>query len=77
MSVFSTCSRYPQQWFFVIARVLAVSSVVAFALSLLFFVGGAVGAVCFNGDVGDDGDDGDDGGCEAADIPTTCSPVTL
>jgi hypothetical protein len=43
-----------------------------------FFVGGAVGAVCFNGDVGDVGDDGDDdGGCEAVDIPTTCSPVTL
>jgi hypothetical protein len=39
-----------------------------------FFVGGAVGAVCFNGDVGDDGDYG---GCEAVDIPTTCSPVTL
>ncbi len=36
-----------------------------------FFEGGAVGAVCF------DGDDGDDCGCEAVGIPTTCSPVTL
>jgi len=33
-----------------------------------FFEGGAVGAVCF---------DGDDSGCEAVGIPTTCSPVTL